>query len=212
MRYRLITGVLLATLPFCQIGANAAWADKIKYEKTEVEKARGKCVASVLGGALLGALAGRAVSKKGALAGAGIGAAAGVGACAIIMANAKRADKIIAAQIASAQYQDVAYKTTFAADDGTTSTTFEGKAGASESIDAARLRPVRYMTLDGAKTESPVLASGNQDCRAVSSSIGGTNDVRANLPSQYVCRTPEGDYRPYGVTMASNDQGKKKAA
>lgn len=212
MKIHVMAGLMILALPFGPVGMDAAWAQKIKYEKTEVEKARGKCVKAVLGGALLGALVGRAVSRDGALAGAGIGAAAGVGACAIIMANAKRADRIIAAQIASAQYQDADYKTSFAADDGSSMTMFEGRAGASQSIDAARLRPVRYMTLDGAQTASPVLAAGAQDCRAVSSTIGGENAARTALPTQYVCRTPEGDYRPYGVTMVDNGAGTKAGA
>jgi len=211
MKMRLVAGLLAMMLPSCQIGSGVAWAEKIKYEKTEVEKARGKCVASVVGGALLGALVGRAVSEKGALVGAGIGAGAGAAACAVIMANAKHADRIIAAQIASAQYQAAPYTTTFVADDGTSTTRFEGKAGASESIDAARLRPVRYMTPDGGKAESPLLASGGQDCRAVSSSLGTADDARVALPTQYVCRTPEGDYRPYGVTLVDNGTGKKVA-
>lgn len=212
MKKRLVAGLLVVTLPFGQVGVGVAWAEKIKYEKTEVEKARGKCVKTVLGGALLGGLIGRATGKGGTLAGAGIGAAVGVGACAVIMANAKRADRIIAAQIASARYQQVAYTTTFPADDGSSMTMFEGKGGASESIDAARLRPVRYMTLDGIQAASPVLAAGRQDCRAVSSSIGGTNEARVSLPTQYFCRTPEGDYQPYDVTMAENGGERKKAA
>lgn len=211
MKTRTVAALLIVALPLPQVSTGVAWADKIKYEKTEVEKARGKCVGAVLGGALLGAVLGRVVSRKGVALGAGIGAAAGVGACAVIMANAKRADRIIAAQIASADHQDAAYTTTFAADDGASMTTFEGRAGADEAIDAARLRPVRYMTIDGAQTQSPVLASGGQDCRAISASIAGTNDIRANLPTQYVCRTPDGDYRPYGVTMAKTGSEKKPA-
>jgi len=211
VKYRFVAGLLVVSLPFGQLGMGVAWAEKIKYEKTEVEKARGKCVKTVLGGALLGALIGRATGKGGTLAGAGIGAAVGAGACAVIMANAKRADRIIAAQMASAQYQNVAYTTTFAADDGSM-TTFEGRGGATESIDGARLRPVRYMSLDGVQMASPVLPAGKQDCRPVSSSIGGADGSRASLPSQTFCRTPEGDYKPYGVNMAENEQDKKKAA
>ena len=208
---RKVALLLAVILPFCDVAIGVAHAEKIKYAKTEVEKARGKCVGSVLGGALLGALVGRATGKGNTGAGAAIGAAAGVGICAVILANAKRADKIIAAQIASAQFQDRPYTTTFAADDGTSMTTFEGRAGASENIDAARLQPVRYMSIDGAKLESPILAAGQQDCRAISGSLSGTNDVKAALPTQYVCRTPEGDYKPYGVQMAATAANKKAA-
>lgn len=198
-----MTLLLAFTLPFCDVGIGVAHAQKIKYAKTEVEKARGKCVGSVLGGALLGAVVGRAIGKGGTATGAAIGAAAGAGICAIILSNAKRADRIIAAQIASAANPDSPYRTTFAADDGTSVMTFEGRAGARQSIDAARLQPVRYMTLDGAKAESPVLVGTNQDCRQVTSTLAGTNGAAA-LPMQTVCRTPEGDYRPYGVQMVAN--------
>lgn len=211
MKRRSLTLLLAVTLPFCDVVVGVAQAEKIKYAKTEVEKARGKCVGSVLGGALLGALVGRATGKSGLAAGAAIGAAAGVGVCAIILANAKRADKIIAAQIASANYQNATYRTTFAADDGTSETTFEGRAGPSESIDAVRLQPVRYMSLDGAKMESPVLAGAGQDCRPISGTLGGANDVRAALPTQYVCRTPDGDYKPYGLQVVDSGKGKKAA-
>ncbi|WP_163959214.1 hypothetical protein [Sphingomonas insulae] len=189
MKRRSLTLLLAVTLPFCDVVAGVAQAEKIKYAKTEVEKARGKCVGSVLGGALLGALVGRATGKSGLAAGAAIGAAAGAGVCALILANAKRADRIIAAQIASANYQNATYRTTFAADDGTSETTFEGRAGASESIDAVRLQPVRYMLLDGAKMESPVLAGAGQDCRPISGTLGGrTTFVRRCLPSTSAAR------------------------
>lgn len=211
LKSRKVALLLAVMLPFCDVVIGVAHAEKIKYAKTEVEKARGKCVGSILGGALLGALVGRATGKGNVGAGAAVGAAAGVGICAVILANAKRADKIIAAQIASAQFQDQPYTTTFAADDGTSMTTFEGRAGAAENIDAARLQPVRYMSISGAQMESPVLAAGQQDCRAISGSLSGTNDVKATLPTQYVCRTPEGDYKPYGLQMASKRSDKKAA-
>ncbi len=211
MTRRSMTLLLAMTLPFGNVAIGVAHAEKIKYAKTEVEKARGKCVGSVLGGALLGALAGRAIGKGSAATGAAIGAAAGVGICAVILSNAKRADRIIAAQMASATFQDAPYRTTFAADDGTSMTTFEGRAGASENIDAVRLQPVRYMSLDGAKMESPVLVGADQDCRSISGSIAGTNNVQAALPSQYVCRTPGGDYKPYGLQMANAGKAKKAA-
>lgn len=59
--------------------------------KTHVDRAIGKCVLSVVGGAILGGLIGAAAgsTKKGAL----IGGAAGVGLCAILMKVASDKDK-----------------------------------------------------------------------------------------------------------------------
>jgi len=209
MQHLVVTSSLVVALALGQLQPEVAHAANVKYAKTAVEEARGKCVAAIIGGGLLGAIVGSAVSKKGTGAGAGIGAVAGGGACAIIMANAKKADRIIAAQIASAQHQDSVYTTTFTGDGGS-ATTFEGRASGSEAIDAANLRPVRYMTLDGVSTASPTLTAGAQDCRAVSSSITDGDNGRADLPMQYVCRTPSGDYQPYGVQMA--DKGTRKKA
>lgn len=76
--------------PSQPIEAQLVTASKIKG-KTNVERAIGKCFASVLGGALLGALIGKAAgdSGKGAL----VGAAAGGVACAIMLKVAKDKDK-----------------------------------------------------------------------------------------------------------------------
>lgn len=183
------------------VAAPAAAGDKVRYEKTEVEKARGKCVGSVLGGALLGALVGRAVDRNGAAAGALIGAGAGAAACAVIMNNAKHKDRIVAAQIRSALHVDAPYVTAFPSDDPAATTTFQGLGGAAQTLDAARLRPVRYQNEDGAAIASPVLQGTQQDCRAVSSSLTTAGNTAA-LPTQYVCRTPEGNYEPYGLAKA----------
>lgn len=206
---RKVALLMAVMLPFGDMAIGVAHAERIRYAKTEVEKARGRCVGSVVGGALLGALVGRATGRDNTATGALIGAAAGVGVCAIILANAKRADRIIAAQIASANFQGQPYTTTFAADDGASMMTFEGRAGASQTIDAARLQPVRYMTLEGGRIESPVLAAGGQDCRAISASLSDGSASKAALPTQYVCRTPEGDYKPYGLEIASNGRNGK---
>lgn len=175
---------------------------KVKYAKTEVEKARGKCVGSVIGGALVGALVGRVVGgKKNTAEGAVVGAVAGSIVCAILLSNAKRKDRIIAAQIASANYQQAPYRTYFANDNGQ-QMTFVGRGGASEHVAAARLRPVKYTSLDGLAAASPVPLAGGQECRAINSALIDNTGNNAELPNQYVCRTAAGDWQPYGLAKA----------
>jgi len=70
--------------------------------KTEVEKAMGRCAATVLVGALLGAAVGSDSGQAGR--GAAIGAAAGAGVCAIMLKVASNKDKerLREAQLAAA--------------------------------------------------------------------------------------------------------------
>jgi hypothetical protein len=181
----------------------AAAAPKVKYEKTEVEKARGKCVGAILLGGLAGALVGRATGKGNTAGGAALGVAAGAGACAIIMANARNKDRIIAAQLAAARAGDGRYSTTFASDDGQT-VTMNAVAGGERRLSADQLRPVKY-AVDGNAMASPMLVGDGQLCRPVGGSLQGGSGAAA-LPSQMVCRTPEGDYAPYAVVMAAKDR------
>jgi len=174
---------------------------KVKYAKTEVDRAVGKCVGSVLGGALLGALVGGLVGgKKGVGAGVAVGAAAGVGVCAVLINNAKRKDRIIAAQIESATHVDRTYVTEFGDDNGQVMH-FTGNAGNDRLIDSAALLPVKYKTGAGEDMASPMLDTGGQECRTVSSTLSGNGSASA-LPDQLVCRTSEGDWRPYARKSA----------
>lgn len=182
--------------------ANAA-KDKIKYAKSEVEKSVGKCVGAIFGGILVGALAGAATSrnnKKGATTGALVGAGAGAVACAIIRKNAKRKDRIIAAQLAAASSRSSTYLTSFPSDAGDP-ISFAGQAGPVQMIDAARLRPVKYESM-GQDIASPILPDGAQYCREVSSSLGDNTGAREFLPPQIVCRTSDGNWSPYAPKMA----------
>ena len=194
----IIAGILSAALVLVPLGAGAAIAkeSRPKYAKTEVDKAVGKCVGTVLGGALLGGLLG---GKKRRAEGAVIGAAAGGAACAIIVRNAKRKDKIIAAQREAAM-RDEEYVTSFEDDKGQ-AVTFSGRAGELQTYDGAQLIPVRYTTLDGGKAASPVIATGGAECREVDSSLSYGDSERSGLPNQIFCRTPEGDWEPYAVQM-----------
>ncbi len=167
-----------------------------KTAKTEVSKAIGKCVGSVLGGALLGALiGGRNNRGEGAVIGAGAGAAV----CAVIMAAAKRQDRIISAQRAAAEA---------AALTEPQYSSFEDQNGravrlASVAEDATapgKLIPVRY-SADGAQRTSPELGQGPPQCRYISSEMTGA-EGSTTLPKQLFCRTPEGAWEPYATAKA----------
>lgn len=186
----------LAALAMVVAPATAAHAQKVKYGKTELDRAKGKCVGSVLGGALLGALVGRAVGgKDSTLVGAAVGATAGAGVCAVLISNAKHKDKMLAAQLAAAQNPGQLYEATWTNDEGQP-VTFSSQASTA-SLDGTRLMPIKY-ELNGTKYESPVLPAGPQDCRSASGTFGDGS----NMPAQTVCRTPDGDYQPYGLKTA----------
>lgn len=197
------TIILVVLLQGVPLAGPALAAQKIKYERTEVEKARGKCVAAVLFGGIAGALIGRATGKKNVAEGAVIGLAAGAGACAMIMATAKQKDRIIAAQISAARERNGFYTTTFAADDGQ-SVMMQAQAGAEQTLSATNLRPVKY-SIDGTAAASPVLEGDGQLCRPVAASLQSAA-ATSNLPSQMICRTPQGDYAPYAVVMAGKSR------
>lgn len=202
---RRIRDVAAALAIVCMAAApSTAYAKqaKIKYAKTEVEKARGKCVAAIIGGALLGGIVGRVAGGKNNTAeGAVLGAAAGSLTCAIIMSNAKRKDRIIAAQIASATYQARPFMAEFGDDNGMPMT-FQGMSGQSEHLTAQQLRPVRYAGLDGQPVASPVPEAAGHECRAVNSTLTDASGNVGALPQQYVCRSADGNWHPYGLARA----------
>jgi uncharacterized membrane protein YebE (DUF533 family) len=160
--------------------------------KTEVSKAVGKCIGLVAGGALLGALlGGRGNRGRGALIGGGVGGAA----CAVLMAAAKRQDKIIAAQRMAIQGNgEAAQYARFEDEDG------REVVLASHVEQAAvreKVRPVAYEQ-DGTRLVSPELGEGTKDCRYASSEMTGASGT-AKLPNQLFCRTPDGSWQPYAV-------------
>lgn len=191
----------LAVFSLVVATAGAAKEPKIKYAKSELDRAVGKCVGSILGGALLGALVGRVVGgKKGTGAGAVVGAGAGAAICVVLVNNAKRKDRIIAAQIEAATHTKRPYTTDFGNDNGDMMH-FVGTAGNDRTIDSAKLLPVKYKTQTGEEIASPVLDTGGQECRTVESTLSGAGSA-TSLPDQIVCRTPQGDWRPYGMKTA----------
>lgn len=174
-----------------------ATAAPSKYAKSEVDKAVAKCVGALFGGALLGGLlGGKKDRKKGVL----IGAAAGGILCAIIVRNAKRKDRILAAQRETAK-NNRNYQTVFQDDNGN-SVNYVGNVREANTIDGARLQPVKYQQTDGTITHSPSLDTGGALCRQIDSSLSYGKEANSNLPSQVFCRTPEGDWEPYAVKVA----------
>jgi hypothetical protein len=183
---------LLAALALVTTPAAAAQ----KTAKSEVSKAIGKCVGSVLGGALLGALVGGRNNRG---QGAALGAGAGAAVCAVIIAAAKRQDRVIAAQRAAAEASAMS---------GPQYTSFQDQNGksvrlASFAEDASvtgKLIPVKYDT-GGADRVSPEIAAGAPQCRYVSSEMSGA-EGSTNLPKQLFCRSAEGSWEPYAVGSA----------
>lgn len=181
---RLAAGAAGLALLVAPTGVAAA---KPHYAKTEVQKAVGKCIATVMGGALLGALLGGRNRGRGAVIGAGVGAAA----CALIMAAAKRQDRILAAQQAAAR-SGSDYVDTFADENGNPMRV----VSRGEAIQAPpKLIPVAY-EVGGQKLVSPELPGPDFQCRKQSAELTGS-DGTTSVPGQIWCRTPEGDYAPY---------------
>lgn len=180
-----ISALMAASVP-------SSWAaSKPKYAKSEADKAIGKCLAVVIGGALLGALAG---GKKSRGTGAVVGAAAGGAVCAVLMANAKRKDHILAAQRETAMRNE-SYATSFQDDNGQPMQ-YRGMVSSTAEIDGGQLIPVKYKPLGGGSAVSPQLETGGHECRFVDSAIGSAQGA-AGFPSQAFCRTPNGDWEPY---------------
>jgi hypothetical protein len=202
MRSKLI-GVFVSAGLVCSMAPQIpifAKAPKVKYAKTEVDQAVGKCVLAVLLGGVAGAATGRVIGgKRKTDDGAIIGAVAGGAACAVMIKNAKRKDRIIAAQIATASWKSKSYTTSIPDDDGTIQT-FTGTKGDIQNLDAAKLQPVKYK-IEGASMASPVLETGGHECRAIDSNLSGSGR-QTYLPTQYVCRTAAGDWQPYAMAKS----------
>lgn len=184
---------MMAALSLCV--APAAARKGPKPAKTEMSKAVGKCVGAVLGGALLGALLG---GKKNRGAGAALGAGAGAATCAVLVAAAKRQDRLIEAQRAAVAAQDAQVHMA----------TYQDEAGkevrvASRAEDVTitqPLIPVSYQ-VDGAERVSPALATAAPVCRRVSSELSGESGSAA-IPGQLYCRTDDGVWEPYAIGNA----------
>lgn len=193
-----LTMTSTAILPVEAIAADTVnqGNNQVHYGKTEVEKATSKCVASVVGGALLGAGLGALIGgRRGLAMGAIGGGAAGATVCAVLIANAKHKDQIIRAQLSAAASPDGTYRNTWTDDHGNP-VTFTARAGAVQQVDGSRLIPVRYEGANGTQVSSAI-PTGGQDCRQVS---GDFDNAKGNAPPQVVCRTSDGNYEPYEIS------------
>lgn len=191
----ILLGASACALALTPIGSEVAFAAKtrVKYAKTEVEKATGRCIAAVLGGALLGGIIG---GKKGVAIGAGAGSLL----CVILQVNAHNKDKIIAGQIAAAANAEDGRYTEIMEDDQKRPLAFVAQAGESQLIEGSKLAAVRYTSASAGAIASPVLDAGGQECRQVNSVMSYGDNQTTVLPAQMVCRTSEGDWQPYALT------------
>lgn len=184
----------LAASPLIE-GAAAARAPKVKYAKSEVDKAVGKCVGTVLGGAFLGALiAGKKDRATGALAGAAVGG----GICALIVDDAKKKDRVFEAQLRAASAQNGQHTSTFT-DDAGVKTTVVASAGEAQMMPASLLVPVKYTFADSTTSLSPAIAEPEALCRMSAASIQAASQEMTKAPDQLVCRTEAGDWAPYSL-------------
>lgn len=193
----LMLGTSTVAVALALFGSQIAIAEKarVRYAKTEVEKASGKCIAAVLGGALLGGLVG---GKKGALIGAGAGSVV----CVILQVNAKNKDKIIAGQIAAAANSENGYYSEVMMDDQNRPVGFVAQSGPSEMVEGSKLISVRYNDASSGSVISAPLDTGGQECRQVNSGMSYGENQTTLLPAQIVCRTSEGDWQPYALARS----------
>jgi hypothetical protein len=157
--------VALLSLPM------AGPAQAAKAPKSQIDKAIGRCVASVAIGALLGAAVGNNSGRGNAGRGAVIGAAAGGVVCAVILKVAKDKDALLAHQREAVVLG------------GMQRTTFEGHDG-----------PVTLIT-NSRDVEQP--ASSTEPvrvCRFAESQVELGADQQADLGSQLYCRSDDGDW------------------
>lgn len=194
---QLTLGSSAVAVALALFGSQIALAEKarVRYSKTEVEKASGKCIAAVLGGALLGGLIG---GKKGALIGAGAGSVV----CVILQVNAKNKDKIIAGQIAAAANAENGYYSEVMTDDQGRPVGFAAQAGPSETVEGSRLISVRYADASAGSVISAPLDTGGQECRQVNSGMSYGENQTTLLPAQITCRNSEGDWEPYALARS----------
>lgn len=189
----------LAASPVIEVAAEAR-APKVKYAKSEVDKAVGKCVGTVLGGALLGALiAGKKDRAKGALAGAAVGG----GICALIVDDAKKKDRLFEAQLRAASAENSLHSSTFT-DDAGVQTTVMASAGEAQIMPASLLVPVKYTFADSTTSVSPAIVGPDALCRTTAASIQSASVATAKAPDQLVCRTEVGDWAPYSLNKSRN--------
>jgi outer membrane lipoprotein SlyB len=155
-----------------------------------------KCVASVVGGAIIGGVVGAMVGgSRGAAGGAAIGGVAGVGACAVIMAlNAQDRARIKEAQLRAAQTNEQQVLE------------YQGEDGLRRSI---LVRPERAVVVARPESGPPrivgeatdaedaaALAPDRQICTVVFTSASVETKGATDVPAQTICRDADGKLAP----------------
>lgn len=159
-----VAGVAMAGLL-----AGCATTSGPQPQQTEVERAIGKCVASVAVGALLGAVVGNNTGNGDAKRGAVTGAAAGGVACAVLLAVASEKDRILAAQrnaVAMGGVQNASYR---------------GEDGSARNVRT--------------RTEEAQVADGRL-CRYATTEVEIPGKGSAPVGRQLYCRDAAGDWGP----------------
>ena len=192
-----IRGATLAAT-FLLLSPTLAEAQRVRAERTEMSRALRNCGRALAFGTIVGGIAGALIGGRrnraeGLAIGAGAGAGVGGIACAILIANAERQERIIAAQRLAAA-GPVGQMQTQMFDDGKGGS-LQIVSRAEEVTPTARLVQVRFQTAAGEQI-SPALGAGTPVCRRVHSDMVSSEGSGA-LPAQLYCRTPEGDYAPY---------------
>ncbi len=187
-----ILGVALVLGPISSPLVSAKEA-KPRYAKTEIEKANTACAIMLL----LGVGASVAGGKKTAR----IALPLTVVACIVIQASARHKERILAAQRATLEGGNREFRETFQDANGQ-NISFSARGSSEQTVDGARLQPVKYRTVDGQQMAAPVMDTGGKTCRSVGGSLSYSDGRSADLPAQVFCRTAEGDWEPYSVRTA----------
>jgi hypothetical protein len=160
-----------------------------------------RCVVSVLGTSVLGGLIGGAdAGKGGAVAGAAIGAVAGGAFCAVIASlDAQDSARIRAAQLEAAstgQPQVLSYQ----GDDGLAryvSVRPSDLSPVSPTRDAQPSESLSSSVPSTTETSAQIAAAnGQRICRPVDTDVSIQSKGQASLPTQLICREPNGDWEP----------------
>ena len=150
----------------------AAPAHAARGPKSEIDKAIGRCVASVLIGGLVGAAIGNNTGRGNAGRGAALGAAAGGAVCVVLLKVAKDKQALMD------------YQREQVAQGGLQRATFTGREGAPVTL----VTQTREAQLDAPESAEPRV------CRYADSKVELGDDQQADLGSQLYCRSDNGDW------------------
>lgn len=153
-----------------------------QQSKSALNRSIAECAASVLVGAALGAIVGRATHGSPGK-GAAIGAGGGAVACAVLMAvnNAQDKQRIRQNQLAALQ------------SDTTQTDSYVGNDGAMRKVSTT----VQDVSLPGTLNASPTASSADPivgPCRRTNTGIEVNGKGTSSVDSGVVCRTAQGNY------------------